>query len=162
MIAAVSTSFNDHARRVVEEPKRSLLPYFALALIAAVALWPLLQPTHDAVSETSRPATAQHHAERTRPHGAKGDLRSLFSVDDYPADAQRKGEEGTVQAELAVDAAGRTVACTVLHSSGSASLDSATCALLQRRARFLPARDVDGKAVPDRVTTPPIVWRLEG
>jgi protein TonB len=157
------TSLNDHARRVVEEPKRSVLPYIAVALIAAVAVWPLLQPaTDDLTAPLTRTATIEKNMERSVSHGAKGDLRNLFSADDYPAAAQQKGEEGTVQAALAVDAGGRVTTCTILRSSGSASLDSATCGLLQRRARFIPARDASGTAVPDRVTTPPIVWRLEG
>jgi protein TonB len=36
-------------------------------------------------------------------------------------------------------------ACALRSSSGSEALDAATCAVLQRRARFTPARDKDGK-----------------
>ncbi len=96
------------------------------------------------------------------PRPARGDLRTLFSVDDYPASAERKGEEGTVQANLAIDKAGRVSGCTILHSSGSKTLDNTTCSIMQRRARFVPARDVNGNAVPDAVVTPPVVWRLAG
>src|SRR3954453_5719034 len=38
---------------------------------------------------------------------AKGDLRSLFSADDYPAAAQSAGAEGTAQAQITVGTDGR-------------------------------------------------------
>jgi len=34
--------------------------------------------------------------------------------------------------------------------------------VVSRRAHFYPAHNVNGNAVPDTVTTPPIVWRLMG
>jgi protein TonB len=93
---------------------------------------------------------------------AKGDLRTLFSPDDYPAAAQAAGAEGTAQAELTVGPDGRVVGCNLIKSTGNNSLDSATCNILRRRAKFTPARDSNGQATTDTVTTPPIVWRLEG
>jgi TonB family protein len=161
---------NPSSRRVVEEPKGSPIPYLVLAVIAAVAAWTWLQDANwDFTRFFRRTATIQQSETRTLPtrrddgpHGAKGDLRQLFSADDYPAAAARNGEEGIVQAELDVSATGRVTACAVVRSSGSASLDSGTCQILQRRARFIPARDVNGNAVSDQVTTPPVVWRLEG
>jgi protein TonB len=93
---------------------------------------------------------------------AKGDLRSLFSADDYPAAAQSAGAEGTVQATLTIGPDGRIVACNVTRSSGNSSLDSATCNILRRRAKYVPARDSNGQPTTDTVSTPPIVWRLEG
>jgi protein TonB len=93
---------------------------------------------------------------------AKGDLRSLFSADDYPAAAQSAGAEGTVQASLTIGPDGRVVGCNVTRSSGNSSLDSATCNILRRRAKFTPARDSNGQPTNDSVSTPPIVWRLEG
>lgn len=93
---------------------------------------------------------------------AKGDLRTLFSADDYPAAAQAAGAEGTAQAELTVGPDGRVVGCNLIRSTGNSSLDSATCNILRRRAKFTPARDSNGQATTDTVTTPPIVWRLEG
>ena len=93
---------------------------------------------------------------------AKGDLRSLFSADDYPAAAQSAGAEGTVQASLTIGPDGRVVGCNVTRSSGNSSLDGATCNILRRRAKFTPARDSNGQPTTDSVSTPPIVWRLEG
>jgi protein TonB len=93
---------------------------------------------------------------------AKGDLRSLFSADDYPASAQSSGAEGTVRASLTIGPDGRVTGCNVIQSSGNGSLDSTTCNILRRRAKFTPARDSNGNATSDTITTPSIVWRLEG
>lgn len=93
---------------------------------------------------------------------AKGDLRTLFSPDDYPAAAQAAGAEGTAQATLTIGPDGRVVGCNLTRSTGNSALDSATCNILRRRAKFTPAKDSNGQATSDTVTTPPIVWRLEG
>jgi protein TonB len=93
---------------------------------------------------------------------AKGDLRTLFTADDYPASAQAAGAEGTSQAQITIGPNGSVVACNIIRSSGNSSLDSTTCNILRRRAKFSPARDSDGNATTDTITTPPIVWRLEG
>jgi protein TonB len=93
---------------------------------------------------------------------AKGDLRTLFSADDYPAAAQAAGAEGTAQAELTIGPDGRVIGCNLTRSTGNGALDSATCNILRRRAKFSPAKDSNGNATTDTVSTPPIVWRLEG
>ncbi|HET7577567.1 MAG TPA: energy transducer TonB [Sphingomicrobium sp.] len=93
---------------------------------------------------------------------AKGDLRTLFSGDDYPASAQSAGAEGTARATLTISAQGQVVGCDITQSTGNRALDSATCSILRRRAKFTPARDSNGNATTDTVQTPSIVWRLEG
>src|SRR6476661_176867 len=93
---------------------------------------------------------------------AKGDLRSLFSADDYPASASAAEASGTAQATLTIGPDGRVVGCNLIRSTGNGALDSATCNILRRRAKFTPARDSNGQSTTDTVTTPPIVWRLEG
>ena len=93
---------------------------------------------------------------------AKGDLRTLFSADDYPASAQASGAEGTAQAQLTIGPDGRVIGCNLIRSTGNGALDSATCNILRRRAKFTPARDSNGNATTDTVTTPPIRWQLEG
>jgi protein TonB len=89
---------------------------------------------------------------------AKGDLRSLFSADDYPAAAQSAGAEGTAQAQLTIGPDGRVVGCNLVRSTGNGALDSATCNILRRRAKFTPARDSEGNATSDTITTPTITW----
>jgi len=93
---------------------------------------------------------------------AKGDLRTLFSGDDYPASAQAAGAEGTARATLTNSATGQVVGCNITQSTGNSALDSATCNILRRRAKFTPARDSNGNPTTDTVQTPSIVWRLEG
>jgi protein TonB len=93
---------------------------------------------------------------------AKGDLRTLFTPDDYPASAQSAGAEGTSQAEITIGTDGRVVGCNIVRSSGNTALDQTTCNILRRRAKFTPARDSNGNPTTDSITTPPITWRLEG
>jgi len=93
---------------------------------------------------------------------AKGDLRTLFSGDDYPASAQAASAEGTARASLTIGTDGRVTGCSITQSTGNGALDAATCSILRRRAKFVPARDSNGNPTTDTVSTPSIVWRLEG
>lgn len=67
---------------------------------------------------------------------------------DYPPDAGRAGVNGTVAVRYLVDATGHVTECDVTRTSGSRALDDTTCALIQKRFRFSPARDGRGKPVP--------------
>src|SRR5437868_8668455 len=80
---------------------------------------------------------------------AKGDLRTLFSADDYPASAQAAGAEGTSQATITIGPDGRVAGCNIIRSSGNSALDAATCNIIRRRAKFVPAKDSNGNAVSD-------------
>jgi len=82
-----------------------------------------------------------------RPTPAKANLLALFSTQDYPLDAIQKEEAGTVAVVLRVSADGRVTDCVVTQSSNSPSLDSQTCRILWMRARFVPAKDVQGRPV---------------
>lgn len=90
--------------------------------------------------------------------------------DDYPAAAARAQEHGLVGFTLVVGTEGRATGCTVTETSGSADLDTATCALLIRRARFVSAADnkrapvrdlwagiIDWKLTPDQTPPPEIL-----
>ena len=103
---------------------------------------------------TAASATAPVPATRARAF-----LPGFFSSDDYPTAALRNEETGTVSFSLAIDRDGRVTRCTVTKSSGSAALDATTCGIIERRARFSPARDERGNAVAD-VTTSRIRWDL--
>lgn len=93
------------------------------------------------------------------PARAPANLATLFSDEDYPLEAVRNHEQGTVQFRLTVGVDGTATQCAIEATSGSAILDDTTCRLLIERARFEPARDKSGKAVPDDLTGR-IVWRL--
>lgn len=65
----------------------------------------------------------------------------------YPADALRRGWEGTVWLRVRVDEAGRPVEVEIERSSGHASLDRAARQQVRDRWRFQPAVR-DGRPVP--------------
>jgi protein TonB len=48
---------------------------------------------------------------------------------------------------------GRVTNCTITSSSGSSSLDSATCRIMKDRARFTPAHDSSGNPTTDSVSS---------
>jgi TonB family protein len=75
------------------------------------------------------------------------DPGSWVTSEDYPAEALRAHAEGTVAFQLQVDATGRPGDCVVTGSSGNAVLDSVTCAIVKREAKFRPALDDEGKPV---------------
>ena len=79
---------------------------------------------------------------------------------DYPAAARRREEQGTLRVQFTIGIDGRVSSCTVLASSGSLSLDSTTCRIIQRRFRYAPARDRAGNAVPE-TKAQAVTWRLE-
>ena len=85
-------------------------------------------------------------------------LAEVFSSDDYPADAVRSGAQGTVIVQIAVDAAGRPASCRIGKSSGVASLDKASCALIMTRGKFNPAKA--GATTAPRSLSLPIRWAL--
>jgi len=89
-------------------------------------------------------------------------MNALFGTDNYPPEAIRAREEGSVSAKLRVDERGHVADCVILQSSGSHSLDRATCATIERKdTPFEPARDEAGKPVAsDYVLS--VQWRLPG
>lgn len=78
-------------------------------------------------------------------------LSNLVSRSDYPAEAARLRQQGLVRYELTIGTDGIPLSCRVLSSSGSPSLDEATCRVMRTRARFIPARDAAGRRTIDRV-----------
>jgi TonB family protein len=91
---------------------------------------------------------------------SKGDLRSVFSPDDYPWEAQYRGQQGDGQYLLLVDEKGSVAGCHVLKPTGVPVLDAMACAVIQKRAKFKPALDPRGKPVRSTFVTPPINWKL--
>lgn len=88
-------------------------------------------------------------------------LSPLFSPNDYPRDALRQGEQGTVGVLAFVGTDGRVSGCRVIETSNSHSLDSQTCAVLNRRARYEPARDASGMKMLAPIYTR-VRWVLPG
>ena len=138
-----------------------------LALVAAASIWTWQQsrdegdrpePRRDRRDMVPTPPAppAVGLPPATRAHG---NLPSLFSTDDYPQQAIRNEEQGTVQFRITIAPHGRVSDCTVIASSGSAALDRASCSIVSRRARFEPARDASGQPVSDSMTSR-VRWEL--
>ena len=85
-------------------------------------------------------------------------LNAYFSVDDYPVRAERNEEQGAVHFRLAIAPDGSVAQCIVTRSSGSATLDTATCRALSARVRYAPLRRQSGgrTATSDQALS----WRL--
>lgn len=81
------------------------------------------------------------------------------STDDYPISALREEREGTSSFNLAVDANGRVLSCSITASSGSADLDAATCANMTTRANFYPATDKKGRPIASTYSNR-VTWRI--
>ncbi|WP_241659843.1 energy transducer TonB [Sphingomonas glacialis] len=94
-------------------------------------------------------ATGRHTAgDASKASPARGNPADWISTDDYPADALAAEAEGNVRVKYTINASGRIESCTIVASSGNASLDRATCSALTRRGRYTPARGVDGSSMP--------------
>lgn len=79
-----------------------------------------------------------------RTHGALRD-------GDYPLAARQAGAEGIVFVRFTIAPSGRVSDCMVTRSSGNADLDGTTCRLIVKRFRYRPAKDGQGKPVPETV-----------
>ena len=91
---------------------------------------------------------------------AKGDLRKLFTDDDFPESAKQAGASGTARATLQIGTDGRVTGCSLTQSTGNSALDGTVCQVLRRRARFTPAIDGNGQPSTDTVETPSIRFVL--
>lgn len=92
---------------------------------------------------------------------ARGNPGSWFRNDtDYPSEAIRNEEQGTVGISFEVNAEGRVENCRVTQSAGSRSLDQTTCDLAVRRGRYSPAKDAAGNPIKQSKTLR-VTWRLD-
>ncbi|RIV92253.1 energy transducer TonB [Aurantiacibacter xanthus] len=82
-----------------------------------------------------------------------------ITTDDYPRRDLMRENEGTVRYRLVVASNGRVETCEVTQSSGHSGLDAETCRLLQRRARFQPAKDTSGAQVVGTFTGA-VTWQI--
>lgn len=82
------------------------------------------------------------------PPRAIGNWSNLIEYSDYPILSALRRDSGEVTMRFQVGTDGRARNCVVLVSSGYAALDSTSCRLIEQRARFEPAVDQDGHAVP--------------
>jgi protein TonB len=74
-------------------------------------------------------------------------LRGRLRDSDYPRGLGEAGVRGRVGVRYVVETDGRVTNCSVTRSSGSALLDDTTCALIEQRFRYDPARDRYGRPI---------------
>ena len=92
-------------------------------------------------------------------NGAVPDVRTVFSVDDFPAYLQRAGVSRIVYTRTTVRPDGAIQSCITEVSSGDAVLDAYTCGIIVRRAKFRPATWNDGTPVYGVIRVP-VSWRI--
>jgi hypothetical protein len=98
-------------------------------------------------------------ANLSRPARPKKPLPNYFSDSDYPSQAMQQLDSGASRIMMMIDETGALKDCMVEETSGVATLDAMTCAVLHERARFEPALDAAGKPVRSVLTTR-VVWRI--
>jgi protein TonB len=78
---------------------------------------------------------------------AKGNPGKWVTNADYRPRWIAEELSGTARFTLSIDARGKVTGCTITRSTGHPALDTATCDLVTKRARFDAARDGNGKPV---------------
>ncbi|MCL9998274.1 MAG: energy transducer TonB [Erythrobacter sp.] len=89
----------------------------------------------------------------------KGNPGKWVSNDDYRPRWIAEELSGTARFTLQIDARGKVTGCTITRSTGHPALDTATCDLVSKRARFDAARDGNGKPVPGSWSNS-VTWRI--
>lgn len=114
---------------------------FRVFLVALLAQLPpgMVLPPHSVPPAAMRPSVL------LRGPQPRASVQSYISPLDYPPNAH--GAFGRVTFTATVGPDGHVIGCTIRRSSGSAALDIATCQLIQRRARYVPATDSNGAPV---------------
>ena len=77
----------------------------------------------------------------------RGNPGLWVTTDDYPIEAMRYDQQGTVDFRLNVGTNGEVLSCAIIESSGFDLLDETTCNLIRERASFWPALNEHGDPV---------------
>lgn len=83
----------------------------------------------------------------------------VLGSEDYPADALRAEAQGDSMILWTIGLDGQPSDCCTVGSSGTPSLDAASCAAVMKRARHRPAIGADGKPMVSHLLRT-IVWRI--
>ncbi len=126
---------------------RAVILIFMALVLAIGGLWMVAGDGDVSLSPQSPDITLAN-----RPATPVGSPAAWVTPDDYPPGALHRGEQGTVGVTFVVDVHGMATQCRVTGTSGFRSLDMATCQLIERRARYTPARDGQGRASESRQT----------
>lgn len=131
----------------------------SLADRVAAARKLLVPPPEPVVSKPGRARCRKDTRTVPGPPEPCGTVANWIVSSDYPAAAQLQNQSGTTKVDMAVDATGAITGCTVARSSGTVTLDEATCTLMMSRGRYLPARGPDGPVASRVLMT--FTWQLE-
>ena len=113
-----------------------------MAVLAAMLL--VGQAAHGQSDPANPAPLPASQASDPKPAGNPGDW---ITGSDWPSDDLLKGANGLVGFQLTVSAEGKPMACTTFQTSNRSELDYLTCALMMKRAQFVPAHDAAGRAV---------------
>ena len=83
----------------------------------------------------------------THPRAKGSGVMGFFTTEDYPNEASRREEQGTVGFRFLVGVDGRVSDCRIIETSGSEILDQQTCKIALKRFQFESARTHDGQAI---------------
>lgn len=86
-----------------------------------------------------------------------GDESRWVTPDDLPPAYENMAQTRLAVMRLDIDISGRVANCTILRSTGAALLDFQSCRVMTARARYTPARDEAGQAIPT-IRTKKIEW----
>lgn len=89
------------------------------------------------------------------------DALAVFSPDDMPPYVQLAGINRFIATRTTVQPNGTPQDCGVERSGGDPKLDSLTCAIILKRARFHPSRWIDGSPAYAVIRTP-VSWIIGG
>jgi protein TonB len=71
---------------------------------------------------------------------------SFMVNNDYPREALKLRQEGNTSVSLQISAKGKVTDCRITGTSGSKSLDDATCSIMSK-LKFKPAVDAEGDVI---------------
>lgn len=88
-------------------------------------------------------------------------VTQVFDNLNFPAEVREARAKGMVRVRLRINSAGEIESCTVVVQSTSAAMNSEACRIYTQHARFAPARDATGKAMPASAEFP-VAWDFRG
>ena len=89
----------------------------------------------------------------------RNDPGAWLSDRDYQSSWARRELTGVASFQLDIAATGKVTGCRITGSTGHSVLDKATCSLVQKRARFEPARGGNGEPVAGSYSSS-VRWQL--
>ena len=116
---------------------------------------PLVLPPHDPPAPPGNPPAAFDPV-GAKPKNSPG---GWITDSDYRTSWINREMTGIAGFKVTVGTDGRGENCAITQSTGHTALDEATCRLIERRARFEPARNAQGEKVRGSFANK-VAWRI--